>query len=138
MDDGAVFVDGKQIGKIEARRRAQAIIETPGFLPGYSARQNQFLAGITGRRKKEIDEAIESRTGSGKRAACQHSSVGMHTCLVHRRYKAFPPSPGRIDERSTTRRAGDAAVLKLKRRKNDFFCGYNREDIAALCDTTVE
>ena len=36
------------------------IIETPGFLPGYSARQNlQFLAGIRGKiGKKEIDEAI--------------------------------------------------------------------------------
>ena len=61
MDDGAVFVDGKQIGKeIEAPESIGAIIETPGFLPGYSARQNlQFLAGIrrkTG--KKEIDEAI--------------------------------------------------------------------------------
>lgn len=48
VDDGAVFVDGKQIGKeIEAPESIGAIIETPGFLPGYSARQNlQFLAGI--------------------------------------------------------------------------------------------
>ena len=47
VDDGAVFVDGKQIGKeIEAPESIGAIIETPGFLPGYSARQNlQFLAG---------------------------------------------------------------------------------------------
>ena len=46
VDDGAVFVDGKQIGKeIEAPESIGAIIETPGFLPGYSARQNlQFLA----------------------------------------------------------------------------------------------
>lgn len=48
VDDGAVFVDEKQIGKeIEAPESIGAIIETPGFLPGYSARQNlQFLAGI--------------------------------------------------------------------------------------------
>lgn len=48
VDDGAVFVDGKQIGKeIEAPESIGTIIETPGFLPGYSARQNlQFLAGI--------------------------------------------------------------------------------------------
>lgn len=48
VDDGAVLVDGKQIGKeIEAPESIGAIIETPGFLPGYSARQNlQFLAGI--------------------------------------------------------------------------------------------
>ena len=61
VDDGAVFVDGKQIGKeIEAPESIGAIIETPGFLPGYSARQNlQFLAGIRRKiGKKEIDEAI--------------------------------------------------------------------------------
>ncbi len=48
VDDGAVLVDGKQIGKeIEAPESIGAIIEMPGFLPGYSARQNlQFLAGI--------------------------------------------------------------------------------------------
>ena len=57
VDDGAVLVDGKQIGKeIEAPESIGAIIETPGFLPGYSARQNlQFLAGI--RRKIEIGRA---------------------------------------------------------------------------------
>ena len=61
VDDGAVLVDGKQIGKeIEAPESIGAIIETPGFLPGYSARQNlQFLAGIRRKiGKKEIDEAI--------------------------------------------------------------------------------
>ena len=48
VDDGAVFVDGKQIGKeIEAPESIGAIIETPGFLPGYSARQthNRKIAG---------------------------------------------------------------------------------------------
>ena len=61
VDDGAVFVDGKQIGKeIAAPESIGAIIETPGFLPGYSARQNlQFLAGIRRKiGKKEIDAAI--------------------------------------------------------------------------------
>lgn len=61
VDGGAVLVNGKQIGKeIEAPESIGAIIETPGFLPGYSARQNlQFLAGIRGKiGKKEIDEAI--------------------------------------------------------------------------------
>ena len=57
VDGGAVLVNGKQVGKeIEAPESIGAIIETPGFLPGYSARQNlQFLAGIRGKiGKKEI------------------------------------------------------------------------------------
>lgn len=74
VDDGAVFVDGKQIGKeIEAPESIGAIIETPGFLPGYSARQNlQFLAGIAGRSEKRRSmRPSESRTGSGSEKACR-------------------------------------------------------------------
>lgn len=75
VDDGAVFVDGKQIGKeIEAPESIGAIIETPGFLPGYSARQNlQFLAGIRRKiGKKEIECGHpKSRTGSGSEKACR-------------------------------------------------------------------
>lgn len=75
VDDGAVFVDGKQIGKeIEAPESIGAIIETPGFLPGYSARQNlQFLAGIRRKiGKKEIDAAIRKvGLDSGSEKACR-------------------------------------------------------------------
>lgn len=75
VDDGAVFVDGKQIGKeIEAPESIGAIIETPGFLPGYSARQNlQFLAGIRRKIGKKGDRCghPKSRTGSGSEKACR-------------------------------------------------------------------
>lgn len=129
VDDGAVFVDGKQIGKeIEAPESIGAIIETPGFLPGYSARQNlQFLAGIrrkTG--KKEIDEAIrkvgldpEAKKHVGK------YSLGMRQRLGHCTGdygRTFSSDPRRTDERSRQPgRAGDAeAVFETeRRRKND-------------------
>lgn len=65
VDDGAVFVDGKQIGKeIEAPESIGAIIETPGFLPGYSARQNlQFLAGIRRKIGKRRSMRLSEKSG---------------------------------------------------------------------------
>ena len=94
VDGGAVLVNGKQVGKeIEAPESIGAIIETPGFLPGYSARQNlQFLAGIRGKiGKKEIVQEMRQ------------------------------------------------LFLKLKDEgKTILLASHNREDIAALCDTTVE
>lgn len=90
VDDGAVLVDGKQIGKeIEAPESIGAIIETPGFLPGYSARQNlQFLAGIRrkiGKRRSmrpsEKSDWIRKRKSMSAsiRSACASVSV------LHRR-----------------------------------------------------
>lgn len=90
VDDGAVLVDGKQIGKeIEAPESIGAIIETPGFLPGYSARQNlQFLAGIRRKiGKKEIDEAIRKSDWIRKRKSMSASirSACASVSALHRR-----------------------------------------------------
>lgn len=84
VDDGAVLVDGKQIGKeIEAPESIGAIIETPGFLPGYSARQNlQFLAGIRRKiGKRRSMRLSESRTGSGSEKHVGKYSLGMRQRL---------------------------------------------------------
>lgn len=90
VDDGAVFVDGKQIGKeIEAPESIGAIIETPGFLPGYSARQNlQFLAGI--RRKIGKRRSMRPSEKSGwirKRKSMSASirSACASVSVLHRR-----------------------------------------------------
>lgn len=148
VDDGAVLVDGKQIGKeIEAPESIGAIIETPGFLPGYSARQNlQFLAGIRRKiGKKEIDEAIrkvgldpEAKKHVGKYSLGMRQRLGIAQAIMEER---FSPDPGRTDERSRQPgRAGDAAaVFEVKEEgKTILLASHNREDIAALCDTTVE
>ena len=55
-DEGKILVDGKQIGKdIEVPENTGIIIETPGFLPNYSAYQNlRFLADIRNKKKLQI------------------------------------------------------------------------------------
>ena len=144
VDDGAVFVDGKQIGKeIEAPESIGAIIETPGFLPGYSARQNlQFLAGIRRKiGKKEIDAAIR-KVGLDPEAK---KHVGKYSLGMRQRSSVHPePSLLILDEPMNgldNQGVQEMRQLFLKLKdegKTILLASHNREDIAALCDTTVE
>lgn len=61
LNSGSVTVNGNVIGKdCDFAPSTGIIIETPGFLPQYSARQNlRILAGISGKATNErIDEVI--------------------------------------------------------------------------------
>lgn len=148
VDDGAVFVDGKQIGKeIEAPESIGAIIETPGFLPGYSARQNlQFLAGIRRKiGKKEIDEAIrkvgldpEAKKHVGKYSLGMRQRLGIAQAIMEEPSLLILDEPmNGLDNQGVQEMR--QLFLKLKEEgKTILLASHNREDIAALCDTTVE
>lgn len=148
VDDGAVLVDGKQIGKeIEAPESIGAIIETPGFLPGYSARQNlQFLAGIRGEiGKKEIDEAIrkvgldpEAKKHVGKYSLGMRQRLGIAQAIMEEPSLLILDEPmNGLDNQGVQEMR--QLFLKLKDEgKTILLASHNREDIAALCDTTVE
>ncbi len=96
VDDGAVLVDGKQIGKeIEAPESIGAIIETPGFLPGYSARQNlQFLAGIRRkigkRRSMRLSEKSDWIRKRKSMSASIRSACASVSALHRRLWKNLP------------------------------------------------
>ena len=137
VDDGAVFVDGKQIGKeIEAPESIGAIIETPGFLPGYSARK-------TG--KKEIDEAIrkvgldpEAKKHVGKYSLGMRQRLGIAQAIMEEPSLLILDEPmNGLDNQGVQEMR--QLFLKLKDEgKTILLASHNREDIAALCDTTVE
>ena len=148
VDGGAVLVNGKQIGKeIEAPESIGAIIETPGFLPGYSARQNlQFLAGIRGKiGKKEIDEAIrkvgldpEAKKHVGKYSLGMRQRLGIAQAIMEDPSLLILDEPmNGLDNQGVQEMR--QLFLKLKDEgKTILLASHNREDIAALCDTTVE
>ena len=147
-DSGAVLVDGKQIGKeIEAPESIGAIIETPGFLPGYSARQNlQFLAGIRRKiGKKEIDAAIrkvgldpEAKKHVGKYSLGMRQRLGIAQAIMEEPSLLILDEPmNGLDNQGVQEMR--QLFLKLKDEgKTILLASHNREDIAALCDTTVE
>lgn len=148
VDGGAVLVNGKQIGKeIEAPESIGAIIETPGFLPGYNARQNlQFLAGIRGKiGKKEIDEAIrkvgldpEAKKHVGKYSLGMRQRLGIAQAIMEDPSLLILDEPmNGLDNQGVQEMR--QLFLKLKDEgKTILLASHNREDIAALCDTTVE
>ena len=146
--DGAVLVDGKQIGKeIEAPESIGTIIETPGFLPGYSARQNlQFLAGIrrkTG--KKEIDEAIrkvgldpEAKKHVGKYSLGMRQRLGIAQAIMEdQKYLILDEPMNGLDKQGVE----DVRKLLLQLKEQGkliLIASHNKADIDILCDEVYE
>lgn len=148
VDDGAVFVDGKQIGKeIEAPESIGAIIETPGFLPGYSARQNlQFLAGIRRKiGKKEIDAAIrkvgldpEAKKHVGKYSLGMRQRLGIAQAIMEdQKYLILDEPMNGLDKQGVE----DVRKLLLQLKEQGkliLIASHNKADIDILCDEVYE
>ena len=148
VDDGAVLVDGKQIGKeIEAPESIGAIIETPGFLPGYSARQNlQFLAGIRRKiGKKEIDEAIrkvgldpEAKKHVGKYSLGMRQRLGIAQAIMEdQKYLILDEPMNGLDKQGVE----DVRKLLLQLKEQGkliLIASHNKADIDILCDEVYE
>ena len=148
LDEGEIFVAGKKIGKeLEAPQNAGVIIETPGFLPGYTGYQNlKFLACIHNKiQKKEIREAIQrvgldpmSRKHVGKYSMGMKQRLGIAQAIMEM------PELLILDEPLTgldNQGAADIRALFLQLReegKTILLASHSREDIGILCDTVTE
>ena len=145
---GTIRVFGKRIGvDRDFPESLGLIIETPGFLPGYSARQNlQFLAGIRRKiGKKEIDAAIrkvgldpEAKKHVGKYSLGMRQRLGIAQAIMEEPSLLILDEPmNGLDNQGVQEMR--QLFLKLKEEgKTILLASHNREDIAALCDTTVE
>ena len=148
VDEGAIFVDGKKIGKeIEAPESVGSIIETPGFLPGYSACRNlQFLAGIRGTiGKQEIWDAIrkvgldpESKKHVGKYSLGMRQRLGIAQAIMEDPSLLILDEPMNGLDNQGVQEMRQLFLHLKEEGKTILLASHNREDIAALCDTTVE
>ena len=144
VDDGAVLVDGKQIGKeIEAPESIGAIIETPGFLPGYSARQNlQFLAGIRRKiGKKEIDAAIrkvgldpEAKKHVGKYSLGMRQRLGIAQAIMEGQDILILDEPFNALDYKTYNDVKEIIRTLQAEGKTILMTSHNYEDIETLCN----
>lgn len=145
---GSVFINGKEIGKeIDIPKNIGCIIETPGFLPGFSGYENLlFLAKVHGLiGKEEIRQAmklVELDPDNHKHVA--KYSLGMRQRLGIAQAIMEDPEILVLDEPfNGLDNRGVAQIrqvlLDLKAQgKLILLASHNSEDIRFLCDEVYE
>lgn len=148
IDKGEILVDGKRIGKdIEAPSNAGVIIESPGFLPGYSGYHNlSFLACIQNKiKKKDILEVIErvgldpkSKKHVGKYSMGMRQRLGIAQAIMENPNLLILDEPmNGLDNQGV--QDIRKLLLDLKEEgKTIILASHNKEDISILCDEVVE
>lgn len=144
---GSVTADGQRIGQdVDMLPNAGIILESPGFLPGYSGLQNLwFLAGL--RRKIGRDDCAKAMVRVGlnpkDRKRVSRYSMGMRQRLGIAQAIMENPDILILDE--PTNGLDDGGVreihellLELKAQgKVILLASHSREDIETLCDTVI-
>lgn len=145
---GRISVNGKVIGKdVDIPENVGIIIETPGFLPNYSAYNNlKFLAAINKKiSKEEIKHAIKSvglnpndKKHIGKYSLGMRQRLGLAQAIMEKPDLLILDEPmngldkdGVVDMRKY--------LLDLKSQgKTILIASHSAEDIDVLCDTVHE
>lgn len=147
-DFGEITVNYKRIGKdMDFPQDTGIIIETPGFLPNYSAYQNlRFLADIRNKiGKEEIRETIlrvgldpENKKHVGKYSLGMRQRLGLAQAIMEDPSLLILDEPmNGLDNQGVEDMR--KLLLELKAQgKTILLASHNREDIAILCDTVVE
>ena len=148
FSDGEITVNGKRIGKdIDVPENVGMIIESPGFLSGYSGYANLRLLSriknVIGR--DEITRAIQTvGLDPASRKRVGKYSMGMRQRLCIAQAIMENPSLLILDEPMNgldNRGVGEIRelLLNLKNQgKTILIASHNPEDIRQLCDTVCE
>lgn len=148
IDSGEISVFKKVIGKdIDIPESIGIIIETPGFLPGYSAYKNlEFLSDISGNADKtRIYECIEavgldptSKKHVGKYSLGMRQRLGLAQAIMENPNLLILDEPmNGLDKDSVNDMR--KYLLNLKEQgKTILIASHSAEDIEILCDTVCE
>lgn len=145
---GAVFVEGKQIGKdVDFVPDAGVIIETPGFVPFYSGYKNLHILAELNRRigREEIEDAMRTvGLDPGLKRHVKKYSLGMRQRLGIAQAIMEKPQLLILDEPfNGLDKEGVEQMrtyfLKLKEEGvTILLTSHTSEDIKLLCDTVTE
>lgn len=146
LTSGEISVNEKIIGK-DIPQNIGVIIETPGFLPGYSAYNNlRFLAALNGRiGKEEIRNAIKSvgldpddKKKVGKFSLGMRQRLGLAQAIMEDPDILILDEPmNGLDNDGVKEMRQYLLDLKYKG-KTILIASHSAEDIDVLCDTVCE
>ncbi|CAH1215443.1 Bacitracin transport ATP-binding protein BcrA [Paenibacillus plantiphilus] len=148
ITSGEITVNGKSIGKdIDIPKDVGIIIETPGFLPGYTGFKNlKFLADINKIISKDEIKAVLKRVGldpeskkkAGKYSLGMRQRLGIAQAIMERPSILLLDEPmNGIDKQGVN----DIRELLLDLRDEGItilLASHSAEDIEILCDTVCE
>lgn len=148
LTSGEIAVNDKVIGKdTDIPRNVGVIIETPGFIPGYSAYSNlKFLAAINGKiGRDEIRTAIKSvgldpddKKRVGKFSLGMRQRLGLAQAIMEDPELLILDEPmNGLDKDGVNDMRKYLLDLK-KQGKTILIASHSAEDIEVLCDTVHE
>ena len=148
VSSGEITIDGQRLKKdIDFPKNIGVIIETPGFLPSYSAYRNlKFLADIQGKISKEqIYDAIrkvgldpESKKHVGKYSLGMRQRLGLAQAIMEDPDILILDEPmNGLDNDGVSEMRDYLLALKASG-KTIIIASHSAEDIAVLCDTVHE
>ena len=145
---GTVTVDGKVIGKdCDFAPSTGIIIETPGFLPHYSARRNlAILAGISGKASKErIDEVIRlvgldpnDKKPVGKYSLGMRQRLGIAQAIMENPNTLILDEPFNGLDKEGVRDIHALLKQQKAQGKTVILASHSAADIAQACDVVYE
>ena len=147
-DGGTVTVDGRIIGKdCDFAPSTGIIIETPGFLPGYSGRRNlAMLAGISGLATGErIDEVIrlvgldpDNKKPVGKYSLGMRQRLGIAQAIMEDPAALILDEPFNGLDKDGVRDIHELLKKEKARGKTIILASHSAKDIRQACDIEYE
>ena len=148
LTSGEIRVNDKVIGKdTDIPENVGVIIETPGFLPGYSAYSNlKFLAAINGKiGKEEIRNAIKSvglnpddKKKVGKYSLGMRQRLGLAQAIMEDPELLILDEPMNGLDKDGVKDMREYLLDLKERGKTIIIASHSAEDIDVLCDAVHE
>ncbi len=148
LSSGEITVNGKIIGKdTDIPKNVGVIIETPGFLPGYSGYSNlKFLAAINNKiGKEEIRNAIKSvglnpddKKKVGKYSLGMRQRLGLAQAIMENPDLLILDEPMNGLDKDGVKDMRKYLLDLKEQEKTILIASHSAEDIDVLCDTVHE
>lgn len=148
LTSGKITVNGKVIGKdVDIPENVGVIIETPGFLPNYSAYNNlKFLAAIKNKiGKNEIKNAIKSvglnpddKKHVGKFSLGMRQRLGLAQAIMENPDLLILDEPMNGLDKDGVKDMRQYLLELKEQGKTILIASHSSEDIDVLCDTVCE